>query len=96
MLVAFFDARNQHKVYGRDIPLAKVMCEHTAQMVQASLASTVSKRLQSWNSQPINATDVNDASWITRRTSLLEKGRKELGEIKDSLKVQSEDSGPCR
>jgi hypothetical protein len=83
-------------VYERDIPLAKVMREYTAQMVQASLASTVCERLQSRNSQSINATDVNDTSRIIRRTSLLEKRRKELGEIKDPLEVQSENSGPGR
>lgn len=69
-----------------------MVCEHPTEVVQTRLAGTVGKSLERGNTQAVNATNVDDASRVIRGRCLLQERSHELGEIKDPVEVEGEDS----
>ena len=72
------------------------MCQDTTQVVQSGLASAVGKGFQSWDPYSINTTDVDNASWVARRGSLLQQGGEKPGEVEYPMEVEREYSCPGR
>lgn len=66
--------------------------EHPTQVVQTGLAGTVCKCLERGNTESINATNIDNARGIVRRSSLLQQGCDELGQVEDPVEVEGEDS----
>lgn len=70
-----------------------MISQDSAQMMQTSFTSAVSKGLQRRDPQPVDTANVDDPSRVARRSSLLEQGREKLGEVEHPVEIESED--PC-
>lgn len=76
----------------RDVTLAQVVCQYTAQVMQASFAGAVSESLQRRYPKAINASNVDDTRRVSRTRRFLKQRSNELGKIEDTVEVQGEDS----
>jgi hypothetical protein len=83
---------NGQRIYLRDIAPAKVVSEHPAQVVQTGLARTVCERLERGNTEPINAANVDNAGGVFGRRGLFQEWCDKLGQVKDPVEVEGEDS----
>lgn len=79
-------------MYLRNISLAQVVSEYSAQVVQSGLAGTVCECLEQGNTESINTANIDNSRRILRCSSLLQEGCDELGQIEDAVEVEGEDS----
>lgn len=63
-------------------------------MVQARFAGAVGKCFKRWDAKPIDTADVDDASWVASRSSLLQQGSDELRQIENPMQVKRKNPGP--
>lgn len=63
-------------------------------MMQTSLAGAVRERLVGGDTQAVNAADVDYSRGIALRGGFLHHGSQELGDGKDTVEVERQDSSP--
>lgn len=70
-----------------------MVCQHSAQVVQTSLARAIGKGLERGDTETINAANVDNARRVIGTRGLLQERSHESRKIEDTVKVESEHSG---
>lgn len=74
--------------HSRYIPPSEMICQHSTEVMQTSLASAVRKCLMSRNSESINTSDVDNTGWVVWCGALLQQRSNEFCEIENSVEVK--------
>lgn len=75
--------------YKRDVSLPQVVRQNAAEMVQACLARAISKSLKRWNTETVDAADIDNSRRIHGLCGLFHEWSEKTSDIEDTVKVQS-------